>query len=402
MFEVKLPKIRDEADESLVVIWLVSEGDTVEKGDALLEIQTEKEVTEIEAEVGGTIREIRVKRGDTAKVGEVLAVIDPEGNDEEHASEEQQLVEQENQDEGESGPHKPEEQQLAEKKEEQQAGRPEQTGSASKVTPGMRKLAKELGVRIETVEGSGRNGKITEADIRLAAGNDDGKPEGAIPLSGIRGTIAKRMVESLQSSAQLTETAWADITELKKRREQQSDMAGWTSLAAKAAAMALAEHPLLNAHIKESQILPKKEINLGFAIDAKNGLQVAVIHNCSELSPKEMEEQLKMLAEKARSNQLSREDQVGGTFTITSLGAQRVQFFTPIINPPEVAILGLGKIEPHVVLQNGEVTERYRMPLSLTFDHRAIDGAPAAAFLSELITILEEPERLLEKRVNEV
>ncbi|RNF39011.1 dihydrolipoamide acetyltransferase family protein [Planococcus salinus] len=396
MFEVKLPKIRDEADESLIVIWLVSEGEEVGKGDPLLEIQTEKEVTEIEAEVSGIIQEIRVKRGDTAKVGEVLATIAPsEGSGEEHVPEEQQLVEQEGQDNDKPELEKPEELKMVEKGEnQQQAGTTPQQKEALRVTPGMRKLAKELGVQLENVKGSGRNGKITETDIRQAATEGD-QTEEAIPLSGIRGTIAKRMMESLHTSAQLTETAWADVTELKKRKEQQADAVGWTSISAKAVALALTENPLLNAHIEGNQILPRTDINLGFAIDTPDGLQVAVVHDCDKLAPEELEKQLKELAERARNKQLVKKDTSGGTFTLTSLGAHRIQFFTPIINPPEVAILGLGKIEPYLVMQDGEVVERYRLPLSLTFDHRAIDGAPAASFLSDLINLLEEPQHLL-------
>jgi pyruvate dehydrogenase E2 component (dihydrolipoamide acetyltransferase) len=388
MFEVRLPQLRDDVEESLIVIWFVSEGDRVEKGDRLVEVQTEKAIADIEAEESGTIREILIERGETARAGEVLAVIDPEGSQIARKPKEPSRQEQQNSTSEENR----EETLLVEE-------------NMARVAPGLRKLAKELGVQLEMVKGTGRNGKITEADIRRVAGDnsleqrelqsgEEGEPE-TVPLAGIRGTIARRMLESLQNSAQLTETAWADVTELSAAKEGLGDKAGWTALAAKAVAQALKEHPQLNALIADEQIRLKKEIHLGFAVDTDQGLQVAVIRNADQQNPADLHHSLAGLAEKARSGTLSIEESAGSTFTITSLGTHRIQFFTPIINPPEVAILGLGSIEAHLVARDGEISERQRLPLSLTFDHRAIDGAPAAQFLEKIIDLLENPEQLL-------
>ncbi|WKA59474.1 2-oxo acid dehydrogenase subunit E2 [Planococcus shenhongbingii] len=555
MIEVKLPKIREDVDESLVVIWFVSEGDAVKKGDPLLEIQTEKEVSEIEAETSGIIKKIVFKRGESAKIGEVLATIDPTGKIQETKPEEQRMVEKvEPEKSAETENQKPEEQKTTETAENQEtATEQKEPAKAMRLAPGLRKLARELNVPLESVAGTGRNGKITEKDIRRVAGQTEvmdaaektkesqqempkGEPpmeepsteepateeasteepateeasteepateeasteepateeasteepateealteepateealteepateealteeaveavavqeetskeessmeeqaaampedealqetapkesetensstsdqeessgenedetlqNEVIPLSGIRGAIARRMTESLQNSAQLTETAWADITKLEARKDSLGKEAGWTALIAKAVAQTLGEHPALNAHIIENQIIPKRKIHLGFAVDSENGLQVAVLQNADKHSPAKLQKRLSKLAEKAREGKLSSEESTGSTFTISSLGSYRVQFFTPIINPPEAAILGIGQIENYLVMEDGKVQERKRLPLSLTIDHRAVDGAPAAKFLGDLIEVLERPKRFL-------
>lgn len=486
MIEVKLPKIREDVNESLVVIWFVSEGDAVKKGEPLLEIQTEKEVSEVEAEASGTIKEIIYKRGESAKVGEVLATINPAENTQETKPEEQKLVENiEPETKILKDEQKPEEQKVTEKAEQEKedSGQTEPAKTV-RLAPGLRKLARELNVPLESVAGTGRNGRITEKDIRRVAGQpgalepagneevskqektpeepaqevptekdaaaenasheaeaekvseEEGVQEGteteeepseepsekdlaqeeraalaeqaeailetqeksretgAIPFSGIRGVIARRMTESLQNSAQLTETAWADVTKLDSKKDALGKGVGWTAVVAKAAAQALADHPLVNAYIKEGQILPQDAINLGFAVDTDRGLQVAVLQEANQASLGDLQKRLAELAEKARSGQLANEESSGSTFTITSLGAYRIQFFTPIINPPEAAILGIGTIETYLVLKDGKVQERKRLPLSLTIDHRAIDGAPAAKFLGDIIGLLEKPKQL--------
>lgn len=475
MIEVKLPKIREDVNESLVVIWFVSEGDTVKKGDPLLEIQTEKEVSEIEAETSGTVKEIICKRGESAKVGEVLATINPAENKQETKPEEQKLVENAKTETKISAQEqKTEEQKIVEQSSMQEVkGEEKEPAKAMRLAPGLRKLARELNVPLESVAGTGRNGKITEKDIRRVAGQTevieavekaeeskggkegiepsaeevqteeqaegvpekeaaqketqkdevktDGAPpnekpqleltadaeqaeavlekgegsEKAIPFSGIRGAIARRMTESLQNSAQLTETAWADVTKLVSKKNKLGEEAGWTALIAKAAAQALHNHPLMNAHIKEDKIVPQKPIHLGFAVDTDRGLQVAVLQEADQYSLSDLQERLVNLAEQARKGQLPNLESAGSTFTITSLGAYGIQFFTPIINPPEVAILGIGTIENYLVLKDGKVQEKKRLPLSLTVDHRAVDGAPAAKFMSELIGLLEKPKQFL-------
>jgi pyruvate dehydrogenase E2 component (dihydrolipoamide acetyltransferase) len=366
MLNVTLPELKEGIDESLVVLWFVSEGDSVQKGDPLVEVQTEKAVSEIEAEEDGVIEKITVPRGESAKVGDVLAVIDTGGSPKT---------------EKETTPEK------AEKKE---------VPAAPKVPPKLKKLAKELGVQVDTIQGTGKEGRITEDDIR----REGTQKEKRLPLSGTRGVIARRMVESLQESAQLTETAWADVTRLDLDKKDLDGDPGWTALTAAAAARALKNHPLLNAYIEREEIVLKESIHLGFAIDTKDGLQVAVVPETDSLSPGELQEKLAEKASRARNKGLSKDDMEGGTFTLTSLGGYRTEFFTPIINPPQTAILGIGRIQPYVAMYEMKPREKYRLPLSLTVDHRAVDGAPAAAFLDEVIELLEQPDKLLEEESN--
>ena len=405
MFEVKLPKLREDVEESLVVVWFVSEGDVVEKGDRLVEVQTEKEVSELDAETSGKVKEIMVNRGESAKVGEILALIDPDGSPkpkpvkENTARKEETLLNDVKNKET-----------SVEKIAEQTPGPSEITPNEevqkiARIAPGVRKLARELDIDLGQVVGTGRNGSITGDDIRNAASvpateENAGKVEAdeGILLSGIRGTIARRMVESLQQSAQLTETAWADVTKLASKKEKLGDAVGWTALLAKAVAQALGEHPHINAHIKDNKIELKNEINLGFAVDTEKGLQVAVVQESDKVPTAELHAKLVELAEKARGGKLGKTESSGSTFTITSLGGHRVQFFTPIINPPEIAILGIGQIEDYLVLEKGKVRIRKRLPLSLTIDHRAVDGAPAAKFLDRLISLLEKPKLFMEKK----
>ena len=393
MFEVKLPKLRDDVEESLVVVWFVSEGDAIEKGDRLVEVQTEKEVSELDAEESGKVKEIMVNRGESAKVGEVLALIDTEGSPKPKPVKQKAAVKKAEAQDAPKGT-KPELQKITEQVPQTEEGAGEEAPKVVRIAPGLRKLARDLEVDLGQVSGTGRNGNITGDDIRNAASTpteasaEKAEVEGTIPLSGIRGTIARRMVESLQQSAQLTETAWADVTKLVSKKEKLGDAVGWTALLAKAVAQALSAHPHMNAHITGNKIEPRSEINLGFAVDTEQGLQVAVVQESDKVPTAELHAKLVELAEKARGGKLANTENSGSTFTITSLGGYRVQFFTPIINPPEIAILGIGRIEDHLVLEKGKVQVRKRLPLSLTVDHRAVDGAPAAKFLDELISLL--------------
>ncbi|MBB5179811.1 pyruvate dehydrogenase E2 component (dihydrolipoamide acetyltransferase) [Planomicrobium koreense] len=402
MFEVKLPKLRDDVEESLVVVWFVSEGDAVEKGDRLVEVQTEKEVSELDAEESGKVKEIVVNRGESAKVGEVLALIDTEGSPKPNPVKQKAAVKKAEAPDASTGT-KPEVQKITKQVSPKEEGTGEEAPKMVRIAPGLRKLARDLDVDLAQVSGTGRNGNITGDDIRKAASPpaeviaEKVEPEGMIPLSGIRGTIARRMVESLQQSAQLTETAWADVTKLVSKKEKLGDAVGWTALLAKAVAQALSAHPHMNGQIKDNKIELRNEINLGFAVDTELGLQVAVVQESEKVPAAELHAKLVELAGKARGGKLAKTESSGSTFTITSLGGYRVQFFTPIINPPEIAILGIGRIEDHLVLEKGKVRVRKRLPLSLTVDHRAVDGAPAAKFLDELISLLEKPKLFLEK-----
>lgn len=371
MFEVRLPQTSEDDLESVIVFWHKSEGDTVNEGDVLVEVQTEKAVFEIEAEESGVLYEIRVPRGEVAGVGQVLATIAPSASTPIEKIDQQEKVES-----------------------------TEQSSESSqfvKVSPRIRRLARDLGVDLAIVKGTGRNGHITEEDLHQAVKQESRPDFKSVPIVGVRKTIAKRMSESLVSTAQLTETAWADVTLLAEERSHRIDKVSWNDLLLFAVAKSLKQNRNINAHVFEEEIRQYEKVHLGVAVDTEDGLYVPVIKNADELSLLQLRDRVRELVEKVSQHRITPEELSGGTFTVTNLGSFGIQFFTPILNLPEAAILGVGKIETDLTLKNGQITERKRLPLSLTFDHRAIDGAPAAKFIQTLIGYLEEPARLLDE-----
>jgi pyruvate dehydrogenase E2 component (dihydrolipoamide acetyltransferase) len=211
----------------------------------------------------------------------------------------------------------------------------------------------------------------------------------------MRQAIAEGMVASLQSMAQLTLTSHADVTALVSLRDlldrRWEARISYTDLIVKAVTLALREHPMLNSTLVGEKIVLHDEINIGVAVALDQGLIVPVVREAERKSLVQIHRALQDLAERARSDQLTVDEVTGGTFTVTNLGMYRVGAFTPIVNPPEVAILGVGGIDEHLVLAGGQVSARSRMALSLTIDHRVVDGAPGAAFLQTLVEFLEHP-----------
>jgi pyruvate dehydrogenase E2 component (dihydrolipoamide acetyltransferase) len=272
------------------------------------------------------------------------------------------------------------------------------------ITPAARKLAGEHGLDITQIAGTGIGGRITEADVQRVIVGPEAEapaptpapteaPGRSIPFTGMRQMIAENMVSSLHTMAQVTISTEVDVTELVELRERlKKDFeVTYTDLIVKAAAQALCKHPRLNATLKDDVIQLLDEINIGVGVALDEGLIVPVIRCADQLSVREIGENLRDLAAKARDNSLSVDEVTGGTFTITNLGAYGIDAFTPIINPPEAAILGVGRTVEKLVIYRGEAARRAMMVLSLTFDHRIVDGAPAAAFLQTLADILSHP-----------
>jgi pyruvate dehydrogenase E2 component (dihydrolipoamide acetyltransferase) len=227
-------------------------------------------------------------------------------------------------------------------------------------------------------------------------------PGKAIPFTGMRQAIAEGMMASLHSTAQLTLTARADVTALVELRDvlrRRWDVPiSYTDLIVKAVALALREHPILNSTLLDEQIVLHDEVAIGVAVALEQGLIVPVVHGANVKSAPQIHAALAGLAERARTGALSVDQVTGGTFTITNLGMYGVELFTPIINPPEVAILGVGCIFEELALVNGLVASRSRMMLSLTIDHRVVDGAPGAAFLQAVVQLLEHPALIIAER----
>lgn len=272
-------------------------------------------------------------------------------------------------------------------------------------TSAARQLAEERGVRLEEVSGTGPGGRVTEEDVLafLRSREEKAPPRPAptssrtIPFTGVRRAVAEHMVESLRTMAQLTLQMEVDATELVKLREQfKPDLdITYTDLMVKAVATALRRHPILNASLVDEEILLLDSIDIGIAVALDDGLIVPVVRNADTLSVAQIAQEARRLARGAREGTLSVDEVTGSSFTITNLGAYGIDGFTPIINSPEVAILGVGRIAEKPVFSGGEIVRRSMMVLSLTIDHRVVDGAPAAQFLGTLRGLIESPYRLL-------
>ncbi len=265
-------------------------------------------------------------------------------------------------------------------------------------SPLARRMAEEEGLDLAEIQGTGPGGRITEEDVLRALEKraaPAAAPRQRIPFLGMRQAIAEQMVHSLQTMAQVTITAKADVTELVATREalavRWGRKASYTDFLVRAVVVALQKHPLLGAKLEGDEIVLPTEWNIGVAVALEDGLIVPVLRNADKLSVLQISDRIRDLAQRARENALNVDEVTGATFTITNLGMYGVDAFTPIINPPEVAILGVGRIFEEPAIVGGQIVPRSRMVLSLTIDHRIVDGAPGAAFLQTLVQLLEHP-----------
>lgn len=384
-FEFVLPDLGEGITEGEVRKWLVKEGDVIEEHQTVLEIETDKAIVEVPSPKKGRVLKINKDIGDMAKVGEALMTIAEEGE----AVEEKPKAEARPESVSVVGVLPEEEEEIL-------------------ATPAVRALAKELGVKIETIKGSGPGGSITKEDI-IEASEKAKKIEdqyGVIermPIRGLRRTIAKNLIQSQKTTAFVTGMDEADITELWNLREREKKALldkgihlTFLPFFIKAVHHALIEHPLLNASVDEEkeEIIIKKYYNMSIAVDTPDGLMVPVIRDVDKKTVLELAKEIQELSRKAREREIKLEEMKGSTFTITNYGHFGGVFATPIINYPDVAILGTGKISERPWVKNGQIVIRKILPLSLTFDHRVTDGVDSARFLSKMIQYLEDPALL--------
>jgi pyruvate dehydrogenase E2 component (dihydrolipoamide acetyltransferase) len=375
--EILLPQWGMAMREGTILRWLKKEGDPVNQGEPLVEVEAEKVTSEVAAPQSGVLLRILVQEGSTVRTGTVLALVGAAGEviPDTRAAPIPRPVETSAQ------PSKP---------------APKPSATRVQVMPVARRLALDHGIDLDQVQGSGPHGRITEEDVRRAI-EAQMHVAHVIPLAGIRGMIAQRMHESLQTMAQVTLTTEADVTDLQQVREElkQHFSLTYTDLIVKAVALTLKAHPRLNAWVDENGIQLQRAIHIGVAVALEDGLIVPVVRHADRKSLREIAQETQRLANLAREGKLTQEDVTGGTFTVTNLGMYGVDAFTPIINPPEVAILGIGRIvEKPARGPQGGVLWRQVLTLSLTFDHRAVDGAPAAAFLQAVSKQLEDTTTL--------
>ena len=396
--EVRLPQFGMGMQEGTINAWFKHEGDTVAAGEAVAEVEAAKTTEDLVAPGSGVLQRILVPEGDTVPVNELLAVIVPVevvepdvAEDEPDAVEETRAVE-------ETGAVP-----------DRRARMPASGGDEPRrqITPRARKLAADLAIGIDSVVGTGPGGRVTEDDVAATArGSTPSRPGSpaasastasatSVPLTGMRATIASRMHASLQSTAQLTLVTTADVTDLVTQRDGLDDpRPTYTDLVVRAVALALREHPRLNAVLDGNEIRLLADIHLGVATALDDGLVVPVVRNADRKSLEEIARESAELIRRVRSGAFSSDDVSGSTFTVTSLGGQGIDTFTPILNPPEVAILGVGRVVDRPVRQDQGLAWRKAMTLSLTIDHRVVDGAPGADFLQTLSKLLASPPSL--------
>ena len=362
-YEFKLPDLGEGLTEGEVARWLVTEGQELAEDDPLVEIQTDKTTVEIPSPAAGTVTKILVAEGEIVPVGTVLVVIGGNGAEPPAA-------------ELKAAP-------VAAPKRESVVS----TQSRVQATPIVRRIAQELGVDLAQLSGTGPNGRITEDDVRNAGGEglvlkqhkpSEGRRE---PLRGVRRQIAEHLTKAHREVPAVTFVEECDFTDV--------DLKRLLPLTLKAVAAALAEYPELNARLEGDEIVYLERYDLGVAVQTDQGLVVPVVRGCDSASLEELATEVERLADAARSGTLKPEELRGSTFTITSAGKLGGLVVTPLVNHPEVGILGIHRIGPRPVVRDDEITVRQVGNVSVTFDHRVVDGARAAAFTLDVIARLE-------------
>jgi pyruvate dehydrogenase E2 component (dihydrolipoamide acetyltransferase) len=402
--EIKLPRLGQGMESGTIVKWLKSEGDNVEKGEPLYELDTDKVTQEVEADASGVLLKIAVAEGEVP-VGRTIAVIGEQGEAVE--------VSEDAQEEGSPARARQQERERGREASTEQVTeikQPSTTNGRVKASPLARRIARERGIDLSSVAGTGPDGRVVAEDVERAAATGAPAPAAAPApapapvsqeveveqLSSMRKTIARRLTEAWQAPVfQLGITVdMGRALEVRKRLvELQGDGAKPTvsDLLTKVCAMALMRHRAVNALYKGDAIELHPTANVGIAVAIPNGLVVPVIQGCERKTIAEIAAARAELVDRARSGKLQQGDLDGGTFTISNLGMFGIERFIAVLNPPQAAILAVGSTEEKPVVVDGQVVVRPRMELTLTCDHRAIDGATGAQFLGDVKAFLEEP-----------
>ncbi len=434
--ECKLPELGENIESGDVVNVLVREGEQIEPNQGVVELETDKAVIEVPCPFGGKVSKLHVKKGDTVQIGQTLLTVEGEEQPAEESEGEEPAGKEKR--EGEKGEgEKPQREQAeaaaekektqkpkpsAEKGKEPERPAPEPAGPLP-AGPAARRVARELSVDLAQVAGSGKRGRITVDDVKAAgegAAPAAGAPEPVTPpgepgqdqygpvrrekMPRIRRAIAEQMARSASIIPHVTNFDDADVTDLEQIRK--SIPTGYLGEGVKltampfvlrAVALAVQQHPALNASIddEDGQIVYKGYVNLGIAVDTPRGLVVPNIRGADRMGIARLARELGYIADRARNADFAIEDLRGGTFTVSNLGAIGGAYSTPIINHPEVAILLLGRSRWQPAVREGQVVPRLMMPLSLSYDHRLVDGATAGRFLNTVIDYLQLPAKLL-------
>ncbi|QKS71575.1 2-oxo acid dehydrogenase subunit E2 [Paenalkalicoccus suaedae] len=427
-YEYKMPDIGEGIHEGEIVKWEVKEGDEVKEDDVLCEVQNDKAVVEIPSPVDGTVKKIHVEEGVVTTVGTVIITFDTDAEQPDSGEEESQEEETATEEKTEA------KEETTEKKESASTdSEDEEVDESARVIamPSVRKYAREQGVNIRKVSGSGKNGRVLKEDIDSfgsgeqqetsteASSEQPAKEEKKSvsayqpvneeletreKMSGIRRAIAKAMVNSKHTAPHVTLMDEIDVTALVEHRKAFKPVAQekgikltYLPYVVKALTSAIREYPVLNTSLDDStdEIVQKHYFNIGIAADTEKGLLVPVVKNTDRKSIFKISDEINELAGKARDGSLSSDEMKGASTTITNIGSAGGQWFTPVINHPEVAILGLGRIQEKAIVKDGEVVVAPVLALSLSFDHRIIDGATAQYALNHIKRLLNDPQLLV-------
>lgn len=359
--DVTFPHLSDDADEGVLVTWFVEPGARVAEGDLIASVQVEKVEQEVYAPSAGAVVELLVGPGDVVAQGAVIARL------------------------GEPAEPSP----------PPSAPAPAETTGASRpapviASPAAKRLARELGVDLANVSGTGPGGRIVEADVRQAATTGgNGQQATPEPLDPSRRIMATRLRDWLATTAQFTVTTEVDVTMLAAQRPP------WTAAVVLAAARSLKRHPRLTRRWQGDALVRVESIDVGVAVSLDDGLIVPVVRRADERDLPALATEIADLSERARQSALRVDEVTGGAFTVTSLGGYPIDAFTPLLHPPQIAILGVGRAREKPAVVDGRIEPRWLLVLSLTVDHRVIDGAPAAAFLTDVAAQLADPADLL-------
>ncbi|HLQ95410.1 MAG TPA: dihydrolipoamide acetyltransferase family protein [Pseudogracilibacillus sp.] len=420
-FTFKLPDLGEGIFEGELVKWFVNEGDEVSEDDTICEIQSDKSVVEIPSPVDGSVKSINVAEGEVAEVGDTLIVFDAEGYEDEEEEEEEEKTES-----------KEEPKEEKKKGSQEESAEKESTASSDKkdtklviAMPSVRKYAREQEIDIQDVTGSGKNGRVLKEDIdQYASGetpaaeesetapakSEEAQPtEGAYPetrekMSGIRRAIANAMVNSKTKAPHVTLLDEVDVTELVAHRKRFKEVAQeqdikltYLPYVVKALISASKKYPILNAAVDDEteEIIYKHYYNVGIAADTDRGLLVPVVKDADRKSLFEISSDVNELAEKARSGKIAPNEMQGASNTITNIGSAGGQWFTPVLNYPEAAILGIGRIQEKPVVRDGEIVVAPVLALSLSFDHRIVDGATGQQALNQIKRLLNDPQLIM-------
>ncbi len=435
---ITMPKLGLTMKEGKVSKWFKKEGESVENGEELFEVETEKITTKIQSSVGGILFQIVIPEGVSVPVGTIIGIIAQPGEQPQRI--EGMQIDETAKSEGATGAPPP-------------AGKKPGEKTSVTASPAARRLARELGVDLTLVSGSGPDGRIKESDVRtfheegppatkitplaLEIANQEGldireivgtgeggkiikedveralaaakapigevpAPVNIIPMKGIRKLIADNMHASLQNAAQLTTFTEVDVTEMVRFRDliieeykRQQVKISFNDIIIMATAYALKRHPIMNSTLVGEEIILHENVHMGIAVALEEGLIVPKLRNADKKGLLEIAKESRELSDKARKGALGIDEVKNGTFTISNVSMLGMDGFTPVLNPPETGILGVGRVVEKPAVANGEIAIRHMMTLSLTFDHRVVDGAPAMTFLNDLAKCLKEPLLML-------